>query len=113
MTDAYQIQSRLGWLPDYPQPGNYFDATVGCGASYYIPYCNRTIQALADRARSLRRTDPAESLALWAQVDRMLTDDAAVVPMINRVATVIVNPQVGNVINRDGFGPLLDQMWLR
>ena len=113
VTDAYQIQSRLGWLPDYPQPGNYFDATVGCGASYYIPYCNRTIQALADRARSLRRTDPAESLALWAQVDRMLTDDAAVVPMINRVATVVVSPQVGNVINRDGFGPLLDQMWLR
>jgi hypothetical protein len=33
--------------------------------------------------------------------------------MINRVATVIVSPQVGNVINRDGFGPLLDQMWLR
>ena len=109
----YQIQSRLGWVPDYPQPGNYFDATVGCGASFYIPYCNRTIQALADRARSLRRTDPAESLALWAQVDRMLTDDAAVVPMINRVATVVVSPQVGNVINRDGFGPLLDQMWLR
>lgn len=113
VTDAYQIRSRLGWLPDYPQPGNYFDATVGCGASYYIPFCNRTIQALADRARSLRRADPAESLSLWAQVDRLVTDDAAVVPMINRVATVAVNPQVGNVINRDGFGPLLDQMWLK
>ena len=113
VTDAYQIQSQQGWLPDYPQPGTYFDAAVGCGAAYYIPYCNRTIQALADRARSLRRTDPAQSLALWAQVDRMVTDDAAVVPMINRVATVIVNPQVGNVINRDGYGPLLDQMWLR
>ena len=35
------------------------------------------------------------------------------VPLINRVATVVVSPQVGNVINRDGFGPLLDQMWLR
>ena len=33
--------------------------------------------------------------------------------MINPVATVVVSPQVGNVINRDGFGPLLDQMWLR
>jgi len=35
------------------------------------------------------------------------------VPLINRVATVVVSSQVGNVINRDGFGPLLDQMWLR
>jgi YVTN family beta-propeller protein len=113
VTDAYQIQSRLGWLPDYPLPGNYYDALAGCGAAIWTPYCNRDIQELADRARSLRRTDPVQSLALWAQVDRMLTDDAALVPLINRVATVVVNPQVGNVINRDGFGPLLDQMWLR
>ena len=42
----------------------------------------------------------------------LLTDDA-LVPLIKRVATVVVSPQVGNVINRDGFGPLLDQMWLR
>ncbi len=39
----------------------------------------------------------------------LLTDDAALVPMINRMATVVVSPQVGNVINRDGFGPLLDR----
>ncbi len=99
--------------PDYPVAGNYYDAAAGCGAAIWTPYCNREIQALADRARSLRRTDPAQSLALWAQVDRMLTDDAALVPLINRVATVVVSPQVGNVINRDGLGPLLDQMWLR
>jgi YVTN family beta-propeller protein len=113
VTDAYQIQSLPGWLPDYPLPGNYYDAAAGCGAAVWAPYCNRDIQALADRARSLRRTDPTQSLALWAQVDRVLTDDAALVPMINRVATVVVSPQVGNVINRDGFGPLLDQMWLQ
>ena len=35
------------------------------------------------------------------------------VPLINRVATLVVSPEVGNVINRDGFGPLLDQMWLK
>ena len=61
---------------------------------------------------SLRRTDPAQSHALWAQVDRMLTDAATLVPMVNRVATVVVNPQVARVVNRDGFGPL-NHMWLR
>lgn len=113
VTDKYQIRSGLGWLPDYPLPGTYFDSQVGCGAPTYTPYCNRIIQALADQARSLRRTDPAKSLALWAQVDRMLTDDAALVPLVNHVATVAVSPQVGNVINRAGFGPLLHQMWVR
>jgi peptide/nickel transport system substrate-binding protein len=113
VTDAYQIQSQLGWLPDYPLPGNYYDAAAGCGSAVWTPYCNQDIQALADRARALRRTDPVQSLADWRQVDRLLTDDAALVPMINRLATVVVSPQVGNVINRDGFGPLLDQMWLR
>ena len=43
----------------------------------------------------------------------MLTDDAALVPLVNHVATVVVSPQVGNVINRHGFGPLLDQMWVK
>ena len=26
VTDKYQIRSPLGWLPDYPLPGTYFDA---------------------------------------------------------------------------------------
>jgi ABC-type transport system substrate-binding protein len=76
-------------------------------------YCSPTVQALADEARSLRQKDPARSLTLWAQVDRMITDDAALVPFFNRVSIVAVSPDVGNVMNRDGYGPLLDQMWVK
>lgn len=43
----------------------------------------------------------------------MLTDDAALVPFINGVGIVVVSPEVGNVITRAGFGPLLDQMWVK
>ena len=43
----------------------------------------------------------------------MLTDDAALVPLVNRVGAVIVHPDVGNVMARAGFGPLLSQMWIR
>lgn len=113
VTDTYQIQVRLGWLPDYPLPGTFYDGQVGCDVTTDSHYYNEVIQAEATRARSLRRTDPAGSLAAWAQVDQMVTDDAALAPLANRVGAVIVNPDVGNDMTRAGFGPLLSQMWVR
>jgi hypothetical protein len=43
----------------------------------------------------------------------MLVDDGALVPLVNRVGTVVVHPDIGNVMTRAGFGPLLDQMWVK
>ena len=43
----------------------------------------------------------------------MVTDDAALVPFVNRVSIVAVSPDVGNIMNRDGYGPLQDQMWVK
>ncbi len=42
----------------------------------------------------------------------MVTDDAPIVPFLSRVASVVVDPSVGNVVTRAGFGPLLSQMWV-
>jgi ABC-type oligopeptide transport system substrate-binding subunit len=112
VTDLYQIQARLGWVPDYFLPGTYFDSQVGCDVTTFSHFCDESIQAEATRARSLRRTDPAGSLAAWAHVDRMLTDEAALVPLVNRVGAVVVHPDIGNVMTRAGFGPLLSQMWV-
>ncbi len=113
VTDTYQIQVRLGWLPDYPLPGTFYDGQVGCDVTTDSHYCNEAIQAEATRARLMRRTDPAGSLEVWAHVDRMITDDAALIPLVTRVGAVIVHPDVGNVMTRAGFGPLLSQMWVR
>jgi peptide/nickel transport system substrate-binding protein len=111
--DQYQIWVHLGWVPDYPLPGTFYDGAVSCAGETFTHYCNPTIQALAERARSLRRTDPAESLSLWAQVDHLLTEDAALVPVINRMGSALVSPDVGNVMPRSGFGPPFAQMWVR
>jgi peptide/nickel transport system substrate-binding protein len=112
VTDRYQLQVRLGWVPDYPLPGSYYDGLVACDQPTDTHYCNPTIQALVDRARSIRLTDPAGSLDLWRQADRLLTDDAAIVPLMNRVAAVVVRPELGNVMTRSGYGPLIDQIWV-
>jgi ABC-type transport system substrate-binding protein len=113
VTDKYQIQAHTGWLPDYPLPGTYYDSQVGCRAPSSSHFCDPAIQALADEARSLRRTDPARSLTLWTEVDHRITDEAALVPFLNRVAVNLVNPNVGNVIIRPGFGPIFGQMWVK
>jgi len=113
VTDKYQLQVRLGWLPDYPLPGNYYDGLVACGEMTYTHYCNPTIHALVNQARSIRLTDPAESLELWRQADRLLTDDAALIPLTNRVGAIVVRPELGNVMTRSGYGPLIDQIWVK
>jgi YVTN family beta-propeller protein len=113
VTSRYQVRAGFGWVPDYLLPGTFFDSQIACGAQdNYGRYCNRAVQDVADRARALRSIDPAVSLALWAEVDHMVTDDAPIVPFLSRVASVVVDPSVGNVITRAGFGPLLSQMWV-
>lgn len=112
--DTYQVSALGGWIGDYPLPGNFYDFAARCpDPPRYPRYCNREIEAKAQQARALTRSNPTASLALWTQVDRMLTDDAALVPLMARIGAVVVAPTVGNVRVRTSFGPLLDQMWVK
>ena len=60
-----------------------------------------------------RAHDPMGSLATWAEVDRLLVDDAAMVPTHTLVKKAVVSPSVRNVVVRPGFGPILDQLWVK
>ena len=58
-------------------------------------------------------TDPAAARKLWAQVDRIVTDQAPWVPLENAAPTVFVSSRVGNYQQSAEYGPLLDQTWVR
>ena len=91
MYDTYQVSALGGWIGDYPLPGNFYDFAARCqGPPRYARYCNPEIEAKAQQARAPTRSDPTASLALWTQVDRMLTDDAALVPLMARIGAVVV-----------------------
>jgi len=47
------------------------------------------------------------------EADRLLTDDAALIPLTNRVGAIVVRPELGNVMTRSGYGPLIDQIWVK
>jgi ABC-type transport system substrate-binding protein len=50
---------------------------------------------------------------LWAKADRIVTDRAPYVPLYNEVPVGFVSARVGNYQASPGYGPLLDQMWVR
>jgi peptide/nickel transport system substrate-binding protein len=110
---TYQIFSQGGWGGDYASPANFYDNVVSCRVHNISHYCNPTIDAKAQAAQALRANDPGGWLRAWSEVDHMLTDDAALVPIENRVGVAVVSPTVGNVLSRVAFGPALSQVWVK
>ena len=108
-----QVTVPLGWVADYPSPADFYYYETSCAQPNSARYCNRAIEAKAGHALSLTRSDPAASLEEWAAVDRMLVDDAAVMPVLSSVGTVLASPTLGNVVLQPGAGPLLDQVWVK
>ena len=70
-----------GWGAEYPSPSTFI-AKMSCGG--FIPgsksnfnvsgFCDPTIDQRIARAQSLQTTDPTKAAALWARLDRELTD---------------------------------------
>ena len=68
---------------------------------------------LVSQAQAAQLTDPAAAQMLWAQADRIVTDQAPYVPIFNSGFAEFVSSRVGNYQESPVYGPLLDQMWVR
>ena len=117
--DSTQI-GPTGWIPDVPTPSGFFSSGWSCdalardSASSANPsaFCDPAIDRTADRARSLEAKNPAAANTLWAQVDRMFTDQAPWLPLVNPRGTDLVSARVGNYQRHFQWGVLLDQLWV-
>jgi peptide/nickel transport system substrate-binding protein len=77
-------------------------------------FCEPQVDRLASQAQAAQPTDPADARKLWARLDRTVTDQAPLVPVLNTSFTVFVSARVGNYQESPSYaGPLLDQMWVR
>jgi len=76
-------------------------------------FCEPQADRLASQAQAAQLTNPAAARRLWAQVDRIVTDQAAWAPILNASTTVFVSARVGNYQASPFYGPLLDQIWIR
>jgi ABC-type oligopeptide transport system substrate-binding subunit len=101
------------WIAHYLSPETFYSFVGSCQMAKFNRYCSPDVEATAARARSLTFTDPIGALATWGDVDRMLVDDVAMIPTDSQIGTVVISPEVGNLLLRPATGPILDQMWVR
>ena len=116
-----KIQAGLnGWGADFPTASDFFLPVLSCRSFYQDPtntelaeFCDPHADQLASQAQAAQLTDPATARRLWAQVDRIVTDQAPWVPILNFGDTTFVSARAGNYQESPISGPLLDQMWVR
>ena len=114
-----QVGIGNGWGPDFPAPSSYFGPLLSCwsadkpGTINWAGFCDPHVDALARQAEAAQLTDPAAARRLWAQADRIVTDQAPYVPLHTIGEAGFVSSRVGNYQQSPVYGPLLDQMWVR
>lgn len=84
-----------GWSADYPDPQDWFAMVFGCKGAYNTSgYCNSNLDQLVARADT-GAVLPAR-LALYAQAQTALMQDAPVAPLFVRGGLALVQPWVAS-----------------
>jgi ABC-type transport system substrate-binding protein/DNA-binding SARP family transcriptional activator len=120
---SHKVQLGVtGWAVNIPTTSDFFLQILTCRSIYQDPagtanlagFCDPQVDRLASQAQAAQPTDPAGARKLWAKLDRTVTDQAPLVPVLNTSFTVFVSARVGNYQESPSYGgPLLDQIWIR
>ena len=87
----------MGWYGDYSDPVNFLDLfrTDNGYAQFMGGYSNPEYDALIEQAKV--STDDAERLELYAQAEKILLEDAGVLPVYFETSYVYTQPYVGGL----------------
>ena len=114
-TYFYQLEERAknlfsyGWVADYPDPENFLDLLLHSEntSNNVGGYANPEYDAVIERARV--EPDTEARLALYAQAERILVEDAAIIPLRHASNYVLVKPRVqGFRVNPFGTPELME-----
>ena len=113
--------SYSSWYQDYPAASDFLNVLLGCGS--FVPnsnaspnisgFCNQKIQGDMNRALKLGETDQTAANALWAQVDKEVTNQAPWASMFNPKLIDFVSKRVGGYQFSPQWYFLLDQAWVK
>ena len=116
-TDIYnprlkiQVSIGAGWGADFPAPSTFFGPLLSCqsadepGTNNWAGFCDPHVDTLASQAQAAQLTDPAAARKLWAQADRIVTDQAPYVPIHNRPGRIRLLPGPGTTSYPRCTGP--------
>ena len=114
-TYFYQLEERAknlfsyGWVADYPDPENFLDLLLHSEntSNNVGGYANPEYDSVIERARV--EPDNEARLALYAQAERILVEDAAIIPLRHASNYVLVKPRVqGFRVNPFGTPELME-----
>ena len=77
------------WVADYPDPDNFLRVALGT-----IPtgFCNPIYERLVEKGREV--SDQRQRMSLYAQADRILVDEAALLPLFYGRNSLLIKPWV-------------------
>jgi peptide/nickel transport system substrate-binding protein len=104
--------SFIGWVSDYPAAGDFITGLLSYledSGGFSDPAINREIK----KAQKLQQTDQRAANRLWTKIDRMIVDQAALVPMYNPRGVALTSERAGNFQYHPLWFTLLDQLWVR
>ncbi len=84
---------RMGWSPDYPDPDNLL--RMGVHTEDWLGWQNETYMGLLQKAR--RTTNQAERMELYQQADKILVEEAAIMPLLHGRQHLLIKPWVSKL----------------
>jgi ABC-type transport system substrate-binding protein len=96
-----------GWADTAP----YFAPWFACDSPYnHHWFCVPALDRKIVETQALEATDPRAAAAEWAALDRLVTDRAAWVPLVNPRAIDFLSACVGNYQHHPVLGLIADQL---
>lgn len=87
-----------GWGPDFEDPMTFADLFASWNLNNRGRYANPELDAQVRRAQST--LDPAVRMAAFGEIQRILHDDAVIVPLYERGITYVQHPQLKGYVRR-------------
>ena len=116
-TDALRARIQIAtdgdWVANYPDPSAYLPQFFGCGGGNGNGYyCNPRLDREMRQAGLLELSNPGKASALWAAIDRQITDAAPWVTYATENQVDLVSKRLRNYEFNPVWGLLVDQTWL-
>lgn len=96
--------STAGWSPDYPDPLTFLDTMV-TGKQYagQTGYSSEEYDKLIDEAKN--ETDLDKSWAKYAEAEKLMLDDAYMVPLYQKTTSYLERPEVKDILRSNWGAP--------
>ena len=109
------------WYQDYPAASDFLHILFGCESFHpgsdssinMAGFCNKPINAQMNAALKLENTNFPKANAMWAKIDKQVTDQAPMATMFTPKHLDFVSKRVGNFVFSKQFYWLVDQSWVQ